>query len=98
VSEDETPVVPLQVPRNTRPDRRVRFTLPKPETTSEYVVDKLVDAAMNDGGHVLYRTRWMGYNAEDDTWQEEESLPIHCIRRYWRLKGLTTTQGENTLY
>jgi hypothetical protein len=71
--------------------------LPEPETPSEYVVDKLVDAAMNDGGHVLYRTRWMGYNEEDDIWQEEESLPKHFISRYWRLK-VTTTQGENTLY
>jgi hypothetical protein len=97
-SEDEPPVVPIPVPRTTRPHRRVRFTLPEPETPSEYVVEKLVDAAMNDGGHVLYRTRWMGYNEEDDTWQEEESLTKHFVRRYWRLKGLTTTQGENTLY
>jgi hypothetical protein len=59
-SDDEPPVVPLPVPRTTRPNRRVRFTLPEPETPSEYVVDKLVDAAMNDGGHVLYRTPWMG--------------------------------------
>jgi hypothetical protein len=78
--------------------RRVRFTLPAPDPPSEYVVDKIVDAAMNDGEHVLYRTRWMGYNEEDDTWQEEDSLPKHFIRRYWRLQGLTTTQGENTLY
>jgi hypothetical protein len=97
-SEDERPVVPPPVPRTARPDRRVRFTLPEPETPSEYVVDKLVDAAMNDGGHVLYRTRWMGYNEEDDTWQEEESLPTHFIRRYWRTKGLTRSQGENTLH
>jgi hypothetical protein len=97
-SEDEPPVVPLPVPRTTRPNRRVRFMLHEPETPSEYVVDKLVDAAMNDGGHVLYPTRWMRYNEEDDTWQEEESLPKHFVRRYWWLKGLTTTQGENTLY
>jgi ribonuclease HI len=89
----------LELMRSSKlPNRRVRFTLPELETPSEYVVDKLVDAAMNDGGHFLYRTRWMGYNEEDDTWQEEESLPKHFIRRYWRLKGLTTTQGENTLH
>ena len=49
---------------------------------------------MDEGGHILYRTRWMGYTELDDTWQEEESLPTHFIRRYWRTKGLTTSQGE----
>ena len=97
-TEDSPPVVPIPVPRPTRPPRRVRFTLPEPDPPSEYVVDKLVDAAMDEGGHILYRTRWMGYTELDDTWQEEESLPTHFIRRYWRTKGLTTSQGENTLH
>jgi hypothetical protein len=30
---------------------------------------------MDEGGHVLYRTRWMGYGEGDDTWKEEETLP-----------------------
>jgi hypothetical protein len=47
-SEDTPPVVPLPVPRTTRPNRRVRFTLPEPDPPSEYVVDKLVDAAMTN--------------------------------------------------
>jgi Chromo (CHRromatin Organisation MOdifier) domain len=97
-SEDEPPVVPLSVPRTTRPNRRVRFTLPEPNPPSEYVVEKLVDAAMNEEGQVLYHTRWMGYSELGDTWQEEESLPTHFIRRYWRTKGLSISQGENTLH
>jgi hypothetical protein len=93
-AEDEPSVVPIPVPRTTRPHLRVRFTLPEPDLSSEYVVDKLVDAAMSEGGHILYRTRWMGYTDLDDTWQEEESLSTHFLRRYWRTKGLTTSQGK----
>jgi hypothetical protein len=62
-AEDEPSVVPIPVPRTTRPHRRVRFTLPEPDIASEYAVDKLVDAAMIEEGHILYRTRdiptWM---------------------------------------
>jgi hypothetical protein len=97
-SEDEPPVVLLPVPRTTRLNRRVRFTLPEPDPPSEYMVDKLFGAAMSEEGKILYRTRWMGYIDLDDTWQEEESLSTHFIRRYWRTKGLTVSQGENTLH
>jgi Chromo (CHRromatin Organisation MOdifier) domain len=36
----------------------------------EFVVDRVVDAALDQGGHVLYRIRWMGYHEEEDTWQD----------------------------
>jgi Chromo (CHRromatin Organisation MOdifier) domain len=108
-----SPTMPVSLPLDTdgpipddftpnhggsRSPRRVCFTLPEPDPPSEYVADRIVDAAMDEGGHVLYRTRWMGYGEGDDTWQVEETLPTHFIRRYWRKKGLTTTQGEHTLY
>ena len=64
----------------------------------EYVVDRIIDAAMDEGGHVLYRTRWMGYGEGEDTWQEEDTLPNHFIRRYWKTKGLTPLQGKHTLH
>jgi hypothetical protein len=38
-------------------DPLVRFTLPEPDPPSDYVVDRIVDAEMDEGGHVLYRTR-----------------------------------------
>ena len=53
---------------------------------------------MDEGGHVLYRTRWMGYGEGEDTWQEEDTLPNHFVRRYWKTKGLTTLQGKHTLH
>jgi Chromo (CHRromatin Organisation MOdifier) domain len=98
----------IQQPKHgfSRSPRRVRFTLPEPDPPSEYVVDRIVDAEMDEGVHVLYRTRWMGYGEGDETWQEEETLPTQFIRRcwkkfirrYWKKKGLNSTQGKHTLY
>ena len=83
---------------SSRSPRRVRFTVQESDPPSEYVVDRIIDAAMDEGGHVLYRTRWMGYGEGEDTWQEEDTLPNHFIRRYWKTKGLTTPQGKHTLH
>jgi hypothetical protein len=98
-------VTNVTVPDDSTPDhrpslslRRERFTLPESYSPSEYVVDRIVDAEMDEGWHVLYRTLWMGYGEGDDTWQGEETLPPHVIRRYWRKKWLTTNQGESTLH
>jgi hypothetical protein len=89
VPDDSTPNHGL-----SRSPRRVRFTLPEPDLPSEYVVDRIVDAAMDEGGHVIYRTRWMGYGEVYDAWQEEETLPTHFIRRYWRNKGFDNYSGK----
>jgi hypothetical protein len=62
------------------------------------VVDRLVDAEMNDRGQIRYQVRWLGYDPTEDTWEDKEDLPMHFIRRYWRPKGFTTLEGENTLY
>ena len=83
---------------SSRSPRRVRFTVQESDPPSEYVVDRIIDAAMDEGGHVLYRTRWMGYGEGEDTWQEEDTLPNHFIRRYWKTKGLTPLQGKHTLH
>jgi Chromo (CHRromatin Organisation MOdifier) domain len=64
----------------------------------EFVVDRVVDAAMHEGGQVLYRIRWMGCQEDEDTWQEEKTIPKQFIRRYWKAKGLTLLQGELTLF
>jgi Chromo (CHRromatin Organisation MOdifier) domain len=62
------------------------------------VVDRLVDAQMNDMGHILYQVRWLGYDPAEDTCEEKDELPTHFIRSYWRTKGLSTLEGENTLF
>lgn len=98
-------VVPSPLPR--REKRRVRFTLPEdtsvptrektrtPEVSEqEYVVDKLVDVwEALDGRSRVYRVRWLGYNPDEDTWEAEENLPKHFIRRYWKSKRIATQQG-----
>jgi hypothetical protein len=50
------------VPRKPKPPIRVRFALPEviPDPgpkEKEYVVDRLVDAQMNDRGQILYQVR-----------------------------------------
>jgi hypothetical protein len=91
------------VPPNTSPrvPKKVRFALPEVSSEGseqEYVVDRVVDAQMNDKGVVLYQFRWFGYNPSEDTWEDKVDIPVHFIRRYWHLKGLTTLHGESTLH
>jgi Chromo (CHRromatin Organisation MOdifier) domain len=91
------------VPRKPKSPRRVRLALPEviPDPgprEKEYVVDRLVDAQMNHMGQILYQVRWLGYDPAEDTWKEKEELPTHFIRRYWRTKGLSTLEGEHTLF
>jgi hypothetical protein len=101
------PVTPVpatgtnETSQKPRSPRRVRFALPEvtPDPPDrEYVVDRLVDAEMNDRGRIRYQVRWLGYDPMEDTWEYKEELPTHFIRRYWRTKGYTTPEGENTLY
>ena len=59
-------------------------TDPGDEPTREYVVEKLVDDRPDPERGRLFRVRWMGYDPEDDTWEEEAGLPRHFIERYLR--------------
>jgi Chromo (CHRromatin Organisation MOdifier) domain len=95
--ETSSPSEDLLTPQSRSGTRRVRFAN-DPTVMGEFVVDRIVDAAMNEGGQVMYRIRWMGYQEEEDTWQEEVTIPKQFIRGYWKAKGLTTLQGEHTLF
>jgi hypothetical protein len=53
---------------------------------------------MNDMVQILYQVRSLGYDPAEDTWEENDELPILFIRRYWRTKGLSTLEGEHNLY
>lgn len=43
------------------------------KVSEEYEVDKIV-GERKDKGVMLYRVRWKGYDAEDDTWQTARDL------------------------
>jgi Chromo (CHRromatin Organisation MOdifier) domain len=88
-----------------RQKKKVRFNLPVPsreacespvpDTTpnaGEFVIDKLVDFGESADGNRLYRVRWFGYEAIDDTWEPEGNLQAQFIRRYWRDKERTNRQ------
>jgi Chromo (CHRromatin Organisation MOdifier) domain len=82
---------------------KVRFDLPEVipypgPREKEYVVDRLVDAQMNDMGQIFYQVRWLCYDPSEDTWEEKDELPAHFIHRYWRTKGRSTLGGEQTLF
>jgi Chromo (CHRromatin Organisation MOdifier) domain len=52
----------------------------------EYVINKIIAADRDDKGHPIYRIRWEGYTAEDDTWEPEQSLPSSMIISFLRSK------------
>lgn len=40
----------------------------------EYEIDKIVDRKLDDKDNYLYRVRWKGYGAEDDSWRSLDEL------------------------
>jgi hypothetical protein len=68
------------VPGNSKPPPgRARFALPEVipnpgPRDKEYVVDRPVDAQMNDMGQILYQVRWIGYDPAEDTWDEKTNF------------------------
>jgi transposase InsO family protein len=52
----------------------------------EYVIDKIIAADRDGKGNPIYRIRWEGYTAEDDTWEPEQSLPSSMVISFLRSK------------
>jgi transposase InsO family protein len=85
--------------RRTKPSDAPPPTENPNRTTHEYVVDRIVDAVDGVGvGTLVYRVRWLGYDADDDTWEPEHNLPAHFIRRYWRNQSGASPHGRPTLH
>jgi hypothetical protein len=56
------------------------------ESSEEYEVEKIVEER-REKGITLYRVRWKGYDAEDDTWQTARDLRnAPDLLREWRLQ------------
>lgn len=61
-----------------------------------YVVQAIVDHKEISKGNYVYRVRWEGYEAKDDTWQEPSSFSSpKPIADYWERLG--TTPNSKTL-
>ena len=48
----------------------------RPMTDDEelFKVEKIVDSKVDKNGVPLYKTRWKGYSASDDTWEPTENV------------------------
>lgn len=45
------------------------------DNADEYVVEKILRHALDNGKTILYQVKWLGYEAADDqTWEPEENL------------------------
>lgn len=59
------------------------------EDQREYYVDSIIDDALADDGTRLYRVRWKGYRASEDTWEPE----LQFVKLYDRLKAYKLSKG-----
>ncbi|KAH8303206.1 hypothetical protein KR059_003526 [Drosophila kikkawai] len=61
----------------------------------EWVVERIVDCVEDDDGSNLYRIRWKGFGAKDDTWEPESNLFCEgLIEKYKR--ALITQKNVDT--
>ncbi|KAI5201336.1 hypothetical protein E4T39_05246 [Aureobasidium subglaciale] len=56
------------------------------DNADEYVVEKILKHAFDNGKDCLYEVKWLGYeNVEDRTWEPEENLEgaMDVLQAYW---------------
>ncbi|KAG9722213.1 hypothetical protein KCU59_g16766, partial [Aureobasidium melanogenum] len=56
------------------------------DNADEYVVEKILNHAFDNGKDCLYEVKWLGYEAEEDrTWEPEVNLSgaMDVLRAYW---------------
>ncbi len=51
------------------------------DIATEYVFDR-IDGYDKDGG--LFRVRWEGHSAKDDTWERPDHLPRNAVAQFFR--------------
>ena len=62
----------------------------------EYPIDRIIDHGLDDDGNMLYRIRWTGYTASDDTWQEADTIARNTVVSYCKRKGLPIPPRRRT--
>ncbi|KAH8287067.1 hypothetical protein KR054_001749 [Drosophila jambulina] len=73
----------------------VKKTATSSDPEKEWVVERIVDCVEDDDGSNLYRIRWKGFGAKDDTWEPESNLFCEgLIEKYKR--ELVTQKNVDT--
>ncbi|KAI5211885.1 hypothetical protein E4T38_00900, partial [Aureobasidium subglaciale] len=69
------------------------------DNADEYVVEKIMKHAFDNGKDCLYEVKWLGYeNVEDRTWEPEENLEgaMDVLQAYWDSIGGKPTAKPKT--
>lgn len=68
-----------------------------------YVIEKIVAQGLSPTGEVLYKVRWHGFKAKDDTWEPKESFSDHGFIEDWensqlkpKKRGRQVRVGDHT--
>lgn len=65
----------------------------------EYEVEKIVEDRQGSNGETIFRIRWKGYQAHQDTWEPKASLSCNeLIKKYWAAKKKSGKRSDNTEY
>jgi hypothetical protein len=86
----------------TRKQPHVRNRLPSPEEDAEFVIDRLISLARDDGDNFwVVRVRWPGYFPDDDTWEPASGIPVDMLRKYEQklklLPGILSDVSRSTV-
>lgn len=62
-----------------------------------YEVEKIVEDRQGSNGETIFRIRWKGYRAHQDTWEPKASLSCNdLIKKYWATKKKTAKVEVDT--
>ena len=95
------PVTPVlkETPKTPTPEVVEENEVP----TEEFVIDDIISHMVNKSrrhqyankGETLYRVRWYGFEADDDTWEPIKHLPRSKVLSYFRRKDLEIPEDIN---
>lgn len=69
----------------------------KKKPTEVYEVEKIVEDRQGNKGETIFRIRWKGYRAQQDTWEPEAFLSCDdLIKKYWANKKKTAKPEVDT--
>lgn len=71
-------------------------TKKKPQK-EEYEVEKIVEDRQGSNGETIFRIRWKGYRAQQDTWEPKAALSCNdLIKKYWANKKKSSKAEVDT--